>query len=119
LQPLAIFVSLVVIGTLGSGCVAPPQRDDVNAQLASLAARALSRDFRVAFRLQRDVTICGGRGDYFVGHVEMNDRIRVVDEDGRVQLRDNWVRLDKSYAVDATELFAPYLPLIVNDTCLE
>jgi hypothetical protein len=49
----------------------------------------------------------------------MNDRIRVVDEDGRVQLRDNWVRLDKSYAVDATELFAPYLPLIANDTCLE
>jgi hypothetical protein len=49
----------------------------------------------------------------------MNSRERFLDQDGRVQLRDNWVRVEKSYAVNATELNAPYFPLLGSDSCLE
>jgi hypothetical protein len=119
LPPLPIVAALLLVGALSSGCVSPPQRGDIDARLGSLAARALNRDFRIEFYLERGVTICGGTGDYFVGAVEMNKRVRVIDETGRVQLSDNWIKIDKSYAVGANELSAPYLPLMANDTCLE
>ena len=116
---LPVLGVLTVLSVVGTGCSADIQDADTEVRLAQLGATALAQDFRVVFHLERDATICGGTGDYFVGQVEMNNRERFLDQDGRVQLRDNWVKVDKSYAVSATELNAPYFPLIGSDSCLE
>ena len=119
MRSLSILGVLTVVGIVSTGCAADLQNADTDARLAELGARALAQDFRVVFHLERDATICGGTGDYFVGHVEMNNRERVLDQNDRFQLRDNWVRVDKSYAVSVTELNAPYFPLHGSDSCLE
>ena len=116
---LPVLGLLTLVGLVGSGCGAGLQNADTEARLARLGAKALAQDFRVVFHLERDTMICGGTGDFFVGQVEMNARIRVLDQDGRVQLRDNWVRVDKSYAISATEPDSPYLALMGSDSCLE
>jgi hypothetical protein len=119
MRRLLVLGLMTVLGVVGTGCAADLQKADTEARLAQLGARAVAQDFRVVFHLEKDATICGGTGDFFVGQVEMNNRERFLDQDGRVQLRDNWVRVDKSYAVSAAELNAPYFPLLGSDSCLE
>ena len=45
---------LAIVCLLSSGCSTVLKHDDIDARLASIAARALSRDFRIDFHLERD-----------------------------------------------------------------
>jgi hypothetical protein len=93
------------------------QRDPT--RLSILAHTSLGKDFRITFHLEKNVQICGGEGDAYVGQVEMNKPERAMGDDGHVTLKDHWVKVDKSYSIFVSELSEPNPQLFDNNACLE
>jgi len=109
---------LGLIFALGPSLASDLPKGD-QARLAALARKTIGADFRLAFHLEKNAQICGGEGDAYVADVEMNKPQRFVNAKGEADLKDHWVKVDKSYSIFVRDLIAPNAQLFDNDNCLE
>ena len=111
--------SLLLLGALGAGVPAAGGRTGLDRRLAGLASRQVGRDVRIRFAFQRNARLCGGEGDAYVGHLQVNRFRRGYDASGRPTVLDSWVDLDKTYYIFVDDLRGPDPKLSDADQCME
>jgi hypothetical protein len=112
---IAVFTSLIAFNVMAASNINSKDQRALN----KLAAIKLSSDFRMVFTYEKNVQVCGGEGPAYIGQVQVNKFGRNLNDEGEINVTNNWVNVDKKYVIFKSELKEKNAQLFDNDKCLE
>ena len=116
---MKIYWIVAAIGLVGTSSFAGTIPAGDSEKLKRIALSQISQDFRIVFHEEKDVHICGGQGDAYIGQVQMNIYSRGYDANGS-KVSDNWVDIDRRYSIFKREFSEPHPRLFDSDhQCME
>ncbi|MDZ4661653.1 MAG: hypothetical protein SGJ18_08540 [Pseudomonadota bacterium] len=112
---MKLIIALLILNTANS---APVDKNHLK-QLDSLGSKVIAKDFRIVFSEKKNVKICGGEGDAYLGQVQVNKYSRGYDSKGTSNISDQWANVDKMYVLYKSKLSDPKAKLFDVDQCME